>query len=254
MPWPVDALPLARVEVHALAERQQGHVARVGAGDEHRLAQAPVAMAHHRDPLASRFVSVADRAVAHEAASHGVWQVGEIRLHVVRARGEKHTARPHFPRGTLSVLDAGHEAVLGLEQTCDRPADGLRPVPCEVLALPSKDFPSGDAVGKDRDIVAGRYPVGAGVPRIDQEEATFEAGEVERRRQSGRSSADDKAVDLLVHTSGPVPCHRPTCLEEWRRTGMNPARPSPVPWGASMLAAHPGHSARRRRRPATWGA
>jgi hypothetical protein len=36
--------------------------------------------------------------------------------------------------------------------------------------------------------VAGQYPGGAGIPRIDREEAALEASQVERGRQAGRSA------------------------------------------------------------------
>jgi hypothetical protein len=97
-PVPLGHLPLLRVELQAPPQRQQRDVVRVGAGHEGGLAQPVRAVADHRDPAVARLVAVADRAVAHQAAPHGVREVRQLGLDVHRAGGEQHPPRPDLPR------------------------------------------------------------------------------------------------------------------------------------------------------------
>ncbi len=117
----LDTLPLARIEVHALAQRQQRHVARVGSSYEDRLAQAPIAMADHRDAPAACLVAIADGTVANESPPDSVWKVGQFGLYVIRAGREQYPARPHFARDIAPCffLDADGEAFLDPTQGRD---------------------------------------------------------------------------------------------------------------------------------------
>jgi hypothetical protein len=74
------------------------------------LAEAPVAVADHRDPLAPRLEAVADGAVADQTAPHGVGQVGSAGSTSI-APVASSTRRAATSRVSALGLDPGDEAV-----------------------------------------------------------------------------------------------------------------------------------------------
>ena len=198
---PLQPLPLLGLQVvHRPAEGEQGHVVRVGARDETRLAGAALAVADHRDPPAARLVAVADGAVPHQAAPHRVRQVRQVGLHVDRARGEQHAPGLH-PRGAPPPASSTVAAKPRRPASCaarHRAGQDAGAVPPEVVALARQDLRPRNAFGEEGDVVADRDPGGARLAGVHHREAPLEAREVEGRRQPRRTAADHQAVESAV--------------------------------------------------------
>ena len=175
--------------IHLLPKGQDGQIGRIGAQQE-RLLDAAFAECDQRHLLADHLVRVADRAVAHEAASYGVAHAGQLRLDIEAAGRQQH-APGEQGASVEDRLEAarGHRRE-GLDLAGQDGGAKLQ----RLLAEPPQPRVSGQAVGGAGQVVRPRDPSGAAGAAVDHRHAAAEPGKVDGRRQPGWTGPDDEAV------------------------------------------------------------